>query len=313
MSDVKVNRKYRDRLFRFRFGREEYKEDMLSLYNAINGTSYEDAEDISITTIEDIIYISMKNDVSLLLDGNLSLWEQQSTLNLNMPLRGLIYFGNLYSQYVETNKINIYRKKLQKIPTPQYVVFYNGDEDSEAVTELKLSDAFMNKSKGGFEWTATVYNLNRGKNDRLLEQCRPLSEYMELINRIRYNQKRGMDIKAAVDAAVDSCVKDGIMEDFLRKHKAEVISVCLTEFDEKAFADGMREEGFEDGIVKGRIEEKAESILELLEDYGEIPERVRKLIMAQTDLGILRNWLKLAARVESIEDFEEKIGLVRES
>ena len=136
---------------------------------------------------------------------------------------------------------------------------------------------------------------------------------MELINRIRYNQKRGMDIKAAVDAAVDSCVKDGIMEDFLRKHKAEVISVCLTEFDEKAFADGMREEGFEDGIVKGRIEEKAESILELLEDYGEIPERVRKLIMAQTDLGILRNWLKLAAKVESIEDFEEKIGLVRES
>ncbi len=98
MTDAKVNRKYKDRLFRLRFGTEAYKEDMLSLYNALNKTAYTDVEDLSITTIEDAIYICMKNDVSLLLDGNLSLWEQQSTLNPNMPLRGLMYFGNLYSR-----------------------------------------------------------------------------------------------------------------------------------------------------------------------------------------------------------------------
>ena len=253
-------------------------------------------------TFQDCIR-SNKNKLSLLLDGNLSLWEQQSTLNLNMPLRGLIYYGNLYSQYVETNGLNIYKKKLQKIPTPQYVVFYNGDEDSEAITELKLSDAFMNESKGGFEWTATVYNLNRGKNDKLLEQCRPLSEYMELINRIRDNQKSGMEIKAAIDAAVDSCIKDGIMAEFLRKHKSEVISVCLTEFDEKVFADGIKEEG--------KIEDRVESILELLEDYGDVPELLRELIMEQDDLEILRKWHKIAARAESIEEFEEKIELIK--
>lgn len=303
MSDIKVNKKYKDRLFRLRFGSEEYKEDMLSLYNALNGTSYENAEDISITTIEDVIYIKMKNDISILLDGNMSLWEQQSTLNPNMPVRGLMYFGNLYDSYIKTNELNIYGTKLQEIPTPQYIVFYNGQEDSEAVVELKLSDAFINKSKGGFEWTAVVYNLNSGKNDGLLERCRPLSEYMELINRIRNNQKSGMDVKAAVDVAVDSCIADGIMADFLTKHKAEVMSVCLTEFDEKVFVKGIREEGFEEGIIVGT----AKATLQLLEDYGEVSEMLRRLIMEQDDLEILRKWLKIAARAETIEDFEKRI------
>lgn len=301
MMEMKMSREYKDRLFRLRFGRDEYKEDMLSLYNALNQTVHENAEDITITTIEDVIYIGMKNDVSILLDENLSLWEQQSTLNPNMPVRGLMYFGNLYSSYIKTNQLNIYGTKLQKIPTPQYVVFYNGTDKSEAVAELKLSDAFMHESKGGFEWTAVVYNLNRGKNDELLQRCKPLSEYMELINRIRDNQESGMDINTAINMAVDSCIRDGIMSGFLIKHKAEVISVCLTEFDEKVFVKGIREEGMNEGLIKG--------IFDLLEDYGEIPENLRTEIMKQTDLELLRKWLKIAARVETMEEFEEKTGL----
>lgn len=258
--DVKVNRGYKDRLFRFRFGLEEYKDDVLSVYNALNGTAYDNASDITITTIDDIIYIKMKNDVSLLLDGNLSIWEQQSSINPNMPVRGLMYFGNLYSQYITENGLNIYGKKLQKIPTPKYVVFYNGKEEYGAITELKLSDAFIHKDKsGGFEWTATVYNLNRGKNDELLEKCKPLSEYMELINRIRDNNEMGMDFSLSVDLAIDSCIRDGIMADFLIKHKAEVKSMCITEFDEKVYEDGIREEGREEG----RAESEARLILNM--------------------------------------------------
>ena len=101
---------------------------------------------------------------------------------------------------------------------------------------------------GDFEWTATVYNLNRGKNDDLLERCKPLSDYMELVNRIRDNQRKGMNVRNAIDDAVDSCIADGIMKDFLVKHKAEVLSVCITEFDEKVYTDGIREEGREEGI-----------------------------------------------------------------
>ena len=149
-----------------------------------------------------MIYVKMKNDVSFILDGNLPLWEHQSSINPNTPVRGLMYFGNLYDQYIKNNKLNIYGKKLQKIPTPQYIVFYNGEDDCESVEKIRLSDAFINEDKSGdFEWTATV----------------------------------------------DSCIAEGIMEDFLVKHKSEVLSVCITEFDEKVYTDGIREEGREEG------------------------------------------------------------------
>ncbi len=151
--------------------------------------------------------------------------------------------------------IRIYGKKLQKLPTPQYIVFYNGEEEYAAVQNLKLSDSFIHKTMdGGFEWTATVYNLNRGKNEELLAQCRPLYEYMEFVNRIRDNKKNGMMIETAVTAAVDSCIADNIMRAFLTKHKAEVMSVCITEFDEKAYTEGIREEGREEGLKEGRRE-----------------------------------------------------------
>lgn len=70
------NVKYKDRLFRFVFG--ENKEWLLSLYNAVNETQYDNPNDITITTLDDVIYVKMKNDVSLLLDSELSLYEHQS-------------------------------------------------------------------------------------------------------------------------------------------------------------------------------------------------------------------------------------------
>ncbi|MCM1181780.1 MAG: hypothetical protein NC337_00200 [Roseburia sp.] len=275
-ADIIVNRKYKDRLFRLRFGSAEYKEDVLSLYNALNGTAHNNADDITITTIDDAIYIRMKNDVSLLLDGNMSLWEQQSSINPNMPVRGLLYFGNLYNQYIKNNKLNIYGKKLQRIPTPQYIVFYNGAEELAPISKLRLSDAFINPTDNNdFEWTAKVYNLNKGKNEDLLKNCRPLYEYMELVNRIRDNQKSGMDIKEAVNTAVDSCISAGIMTAFLSKHKAEVMNVCITEFDEEIYTEGIREEGREEGLDLG-LKALVCSLKDFLPDFEAVYQAVIK-------------------------------------
>lgn len=265
---TKVNREYKDRLFRLLFGSEEMKENILQLYNALNGSHYEDASELELTTIEDVIYIRMKNDVSFLFDSFLSVWEQQSSFNPNMPVRGLMYFGMLYEQYIKSHGLNIYSKSLKKIPTPRYIVFYNGLEDRPSIEKLRLSDAFIIEDKSGdFEWTATGYNLNKGKNEQLLEKCQPLREYMELINRIRINSF-DYDIEDAVDLAVDSCIKDGILKDFLEKHKAEVSGMVLTEFDEKVFAEDMREEGRIEGRIEGRTEEKLANIKKLMNNLN---------------------------------------------
>ena len=96
----KINRRYKDRLFRFVF---RDKKDLLELYNAINGTDYHDAEELEVNTLEDVLYLGMKNDMSFLLDTSMSLYEHQSTWNVNMPLRGLLYFAELYQRYLEEN------------------------------------------------------------------------------------------------------------------------------------------------------------------------------------------------------------------
>ncbi|MBO4387405.1 MAG: hypothetical protein J5817_10395, partial [Treponema sp.] len=96
------NRQYKDRLFKAIFGRdtEESKRWRLELYNALNGTSYTDPDALEVNTIENVIYITMRNDISFLVDSQMNLYEQQSTRNPNMPLRGLMYFAQLYQIYL---------------------------------------------------------------------------------------------------------------------------------------------------------------------------------------------------------------------
>lgn len=246
----KTNPKYKDRLFCLIFGSE--KKNMISLYNALNGTDYSDGEDVEVTTINDIIYINMKNDVSFIVDNHMSLFEQQSSLNPNMPLRGLMYFGSLYDSYIEGKGLNIYGSKLIKIPAPQYYVLYNGKSDAPATSELRLSDAFARESpEGRFEWTATFVNLNKGKNEELLCRCKPLADYMFLLQCIREKEAEGMEIEAAIDSAVQQCIECNILREFLVKHRAEVVNVCLTEYNEKVYTDAIRAEGHAEGLAEG--------------------------------------------------------------
>lgn len=247
-ENIIINEKYKDRIFCLLFGREEYKENILSLYNALNDSDYDNVDDIEITTIEDALYIKMKNDVSFLIDSYLTLWEQQSTFNPNMPIRGLMYFGNLYNSYIHTRGLNIYSSTLVKLPTPKYVVFYNGTTNRNSIEKLKLSDAFMKKDVGHeFEWTATMINLNIGENDGLLAKCKVLSDYMTLINKIRVYKKEMSNIKDAVNRAVDECIQEGRLVEFLEKHRGEIMANVLTEFNEEAFVRGIKEEGREEG------------------------------------------------------------------
>ena len=257
-----VNKKYKDRLFCLLFGNEEYKDNILSLYNALCHTSYTNVEDIQIYTIDDVIYIKMKNDVSILLDSFLYLWEQQSTFNPNMPIRGFMYFGKMYDRYITENSFNIYGKTIIKLPTPRYTVLYNGMDEQPSFMQLRLSDSFINPdSSGDFEWTASMVNLNDGKNEDLLNNCRPLKDYMTLINEIRKNSKT-MNFENAVDAAVTYCIEHDVLRAFLLKHRAEVKDVCITEYDEKTFVDGIRAEG----RAEGRLSEIFDSVQ--AEDYG---------------------------------------------
>ena len=253
-----TNREYKDRLFKFIFGNPENKEWTLSLYNAINGTSYENAADIQLTTIQDAVYMKMKNDVSFLINTIMNFYEQQSTFNPNMPMRFLIYAGMVYSKYIETSpNYYEYSSTQQKAPTPQCVCFYNGTTDKDDRIILKLSDAFEPEPKTDIEVTVTMININYGHNKDLMEKCKPLSEYSWFVDRIRSLLKEGKELRVAISTAIDELEDDSLIKPFLLSNKAEVTRMCITEYNEEKVRNQTLEEGKAMGKAEGRAEGEA--------------------------------------------------------
>lgn len=240
-----ANRKYKDRLFRFAF---QDKKDLLELYNAVNGTDYEDPDELTITTLEDVVFLGMKNDLSFIIGSTLNLYEHQSTWNANMPLRGLLYFASLYQIYVKEQEYDLYGGRKIMLPYPQYLVFYNGDREEADQKELLLSDSFLQPEKSadetfpGIECRMRMVNINQGHNRELMEKCRRLWEYSEFIGQVKANLRLGLDISKAINKAMDECQSRGILADILNRCRTEVYDMLLTEYDEQKTKDYIRRE-----------------------------------------------------------------------
>ncbi len=274
MKEVNVQRNYKDTVFRMLF-RE--KQNLLSLYNAVNRTAYTDIENLEITTLENAVYMNYKNDISFVFDFELMLYEHQSTVNPNMPLRDLIYVTRVLQGRIKDK--NLYSQIRIQIPAPKFVVFYNGADFQPERQTLRLSDAFEKQmEKPELELTVLVYNINLGHNTELLEACQLLKEYAQFVKQVRIYAK-DMPFPAAVESAVDYCIENGILADFLAKNRAEAIAVSIFEYDEEKHMKSEREEWRNIGRKEGREEGREEviQILQKLIDSGEA-EEVERLI-----------------------------------
>ena len=277
-----VNREHKDRLFCFIFGRAENRAWTLTLYNAVNGTSYTDPEDIEITTMEDVIYMGMKNDVSFLVSDEINLYEHQSSYNPNMPVRQLMYLGRQYDRYIRDTKQNIYGSKQMTLPVPKLVTFYNGTSD---VTDrvLRLSDSFPAGSDPGeadVDVRVHMYNIRPRYRSPLLEASKPLAEYAWFIDRIREN-RRTMDLTQAINSAIKEMPESFGIRKFLVGHRSEVSSMLLTEYDEAETMEMFREEGLKQGHSDA-VRENLQSLMQTLHltfeqamDALQIPEDQR--------------------------------------
>lgn len=176
-----INRKYKDTLFARLFGSIENKGAMIDLYNELNDSRYPHNTNLEIVTIRNTVYLGMHNDAAFIIDNEiLSLWEEQSTYNPNMPLRGLIYLVQEYQRMFADGKKDIYGPRKIILPTPKYVVFYAGKPD-EPNEVMKLSDAFTDPKGGCAEMLTRVLNISNPENGHILDACHLLKEYTELI------------------------------------------------------------------------------------------------------------------------------------
>ena len=244
-----ADRQYKDTVFRMLFSE---KENLLSLYNAVTGSHYQNAEALKIVTLENAIYMGMKNDLAFMLETNIYLYEHQSTINPNIPLRDLIYIGIEYQQFV--NDKSLYLSKLQKIPAPKFMVFYNGTDDVEDRMELKLSSAYEHLAgEPDLELKVLMLNVNEGHNKDLMEQCQTLKEYAIYVARVRKYASE-LNLNDAVERAITECIKEGILVEFLRKNRSEVKMVSILEYDKEWEEKKLRKAEYEAGKEDGRNE-----------------------------------------------------------
>ena len=274
-----VNREYKDRLFAFIFGREENKAWTLSLYNALNGTSYTDESVIEITTMSDTVYMGMKNDVSCIVSATLSLYEQQSTYNPNMPVRQLMYLGRQYDRYINDTHQNIYGRKQMHLPVPKLVTFYNGNEEIDDQI-LKLSDSFSeNSDQSDVQVSVRMINISRKKNSKLLDACLPLKEYTWFVETVRtVKSENRLSMEEAVDKTIDEMPKSFQIRKFLIGNRAEVRNMCLTEYNEAETMQMFKEEGIEEGIKEGIKEGILVSVRNLMNNLKCSAEQALELI-----------------------------------
>ena len=278
------NPEYKDRLFKFIFGREteESKRWRLQLYNALNGTNITDPDELKINTIENVIYITMHNDISFLVDSEINLYEEQSSYNPNMPLRGYLYFAILYQMYLKENNKNLISSSRVMIPTPRFYVFYHGGPKNPERWKMKMSDSFLNPDNSGdFQWTATVINLHLNHNSALNKNCTPLYHYVKFTSLISENRKSGMNKQEAIEKAIDFAIEKDFLEGFFKIHRAEVIGMCLTEFDEEEAKRIWHEDGYTEGLSQGLAEGEAKKAIETAENLlkeGDSPEKVARCI-----------------------------------
>ena len=280
-ESVTINRSYKDRLFKIIF---EDKKELLSLYNALTGKNYQNPDELEINTIDDVIYMHLKNDMSFILDDWQNLFEQQSTFNPNQPLRGFFYFADLYKVKYFGKKI--YSTRLLKIPTPQYIVFYNGTTSMPDRKELRLSDAFQQPTvQPDIEVVAHMLNINYGHNKELMERCRKLKEYAQFIDIIRHylRENKQWSNEQAISKAIDDCIQNNILRDILQKERLRVMASILSEFDEVGYKEMIQDEAIEDGEIRGSIKlayklklPKPEIIAILRHDYNLSDEEVNQ-------------------------------------
>lgn len=247
----KENREHKDSVFVDLFYQDETaKKNLLSLYNALHDTKYQDENVIRKVKIEDVFYKNLKNDISFEVDGHmLVLGEHQGTVNPNIPLRCLLYVRRAYEQLID--KKARYRTTLVKIPTPEFYSFYNGQKDQPLEQELRLSDAFINPAgNNSAELKVKVININSDKAHELLKKCDILREYSQFIDTVRAHSGE----ESAIKKAIRECIDRGILADYLKRKGSEVENMLIAEYSYEEDIQVKQQEAEQLGRTKGRQE-----------------------------------------------------------
>lgn len=274
------NREFKSSAFTAYFGEPEHAAD---LYRALSHNQDVRPEDIEYETLQGVMFMARKNDMAFTVRQKvLVIGEHQSTVNLNMPLRSAIYYGRTMERIIQSK--NMYKTSLIQIPTPEFYMFYNGQASQPAESILKLSDAYLEKTDiPMLELTVRMININPELNHPLLKESNSMYEYSRFMQTIRNYITSGLDRDEAVITAMERCVEEGIMVDFINVHGSEVRNMLFTQFNMEDALAVCGEENYERGLQDG-IHQSIHTIIKTCKEFGIPKEDVLQRIISDFSL-----------------------------
>ena len=264
------NKNYKDTVFRMLFNNKQY---LLDLYNAINGTNYNNPNDLVITTLSGETFLKMKNDLSFIINFELNLYEHQSTPCPNIPLRDLYYLASTLKEIIPHEKT--FGNKIIHIPTPRFYMFYNGTSDMEDTVTYRLSEMFSRPvGNPSVELVVTALNVNEGHNKEIMEACKALKGYSIFVSKVRKYNKEEIEkynsthttplalladktkitkglVRTAVNKAIDECISEDVLSDFFKENRKEVVEMSVHEYSYEKHLQFEKDDSFSTGHVKG--------------------------------------------------------------
>jgi len=245
---MSVNREYKDSVFSLYLSDPQR---LIDVYNAVAKTNYPLDTPVEINTLTDVLYKNQINDLSFVLDGQVVvLIEHQSTINENMALRLYMYSARVYEKI--TKQKPLYKRKRVKIPVPQFIVLYNGNEPIPEYTVQKLSDSYMTEQENPqLELKVNIYNINYEVNAEIVQKSKSLNEYSRFIGKIKENLADGLSLEESIKQAIEYGVEHDIMREFLEANGTEVCNMLLSGWNIDEALAVSKEEGYEDGFEAG--------------------------------------------------------------
>ena len=273
---MSINRNYKDSVFTALFSDPDL---LRELYSALGGVSLPPDVPVSINTLENVLCMDLYNDISFEIGGKLVvLIEHQSSINPNMALRMLLYVSRVLEKTIKGR--SLYSEKQFFIPWPEFYVLYNGTKPYPDENVLKLSNLFEKPKDLGLsekqipllELEVKIININEGRNEAIVSQCKNLAEYSAFIARVRTLMDEENSLEEAIKITVKYCQKYGILKRFLDTHGPEVLNMLLTEWN----LEDAKKVWFEDGKEEGREEKELEIVRNALAK-GLTPEFVHEI------------------------------------
>ena len=188
--------------------------------------------------------------------------HRSTMLKIPVPHFVTFYNGKQPLEAESTLRLSDMYEKKMDCPELELVVRVININTGVIINKKSLDNEkndIINGINQSYDFDKSNKNINAGNtinsrtySSEFLSKCETLKDYMTFVNKVRVKTDiEKIDIRTAVIEAVDECIAENVLSEFLKNHREEVITVSIYEYDEEGHLEIVKEEGRQLGIAEG--------------------------------------------------------------